>query len=68
MTLSKYHGGTQHTRTLHRGSPKPEATTSGFHGGSGKAKGITHAPPPPGGAVNCGGTFGMGTLKKGKRK
>jgi hypothetical protein len=66
MTLPKYHAGTRIPRSLHRGGVKPEATTSGFHGGSGKPKGVTHAPPRPGGAVNRGGTFGMGTLKKRK--
>jgi hypothetical protein len=37
------------------------------HAGSGRQHGILHAPPSPGSAVNRGGTFGMGTLKKGKR-
>jgi hypothetical protein len=48
---------------LNRGTaPKP----SPYHHGSGKPVGVTHAPPPAGGAVNRGGTFGMGTLKKRK--
>jgi hypothetical protein len=51
MALSKYHGGTRHTRTLHRGGMKPEATTAPYHVGSGASK-TTHAPPPPGGTVN----------------
>jgi hypothetical protein len=29
----------------HRGGAKPEATTSGFHGGSGKPKGVVHEAP-----------------------
>lgn len=37
-----------------------------IHHGSGKPTGVLHAPPPAGGAVNRGGTFGMGTLKKRK--
>jgi hypothetical protein len=49
--------------TLHRGTDKKP---SPYHGGSGKPKGVTHAPPRPGGAVNAGGTFGMGSLKKRK--
>jgi hypothetical protein len=48
---------------LNRGTaPKP----SPIHHGSGKSTGVIHAPPSPGGAVNRGGTFGMGTLKKRK--
>jgi hypothetical protein len=48
---------------LNRGT---ERKPSPYHGGSGAPKGVTHAPPSPGGAVNRGGTFGMGTLKKRK--
>jgi hypothetical protein len=59
---------------LHAGSGKPQGTLnhgthprpSPVHGGSGAPKGVTHAPPQRGGAVNRGGTFGMGTLKKRK--
>ena len=58
MTLSKYHGGTKHTRTLHRGRMKPEATTAPYHVGSGAPKG-THAPPRPGGAVNSANYAGQ---------
>jgi hypothetical protein len=29
----------------HRGGAKPEATTSGFHGGSGRPKGVVHDAP-----------------------
>jgi hypothetical protein len=36
-------------------------------GGSGAPMGITRSPPSPGEAVNRGGTFNMGTLKKGKK-
>ena len=39
---------------------------SPYHGGSGAPKGVVHAPPSAGSAVNRGGTFGMGTLKKRK--
>jgi hypothetical protein len=59
MTLTKTHGGTKLPRTIRRGAPKPEATTSGFHGGSGKAKGTTHAPPPQGGTVNSANYAGQ---------
>jgi hypothetical protein len=46
MTLSKFHGGTKLPRTLNRGAPKPEATTTpGFHGGSGMPKGVLHEAP-----------------------
>jgi hypothetical protein len=45
MTLSKYHGGTKLPRTLHRGGTKPEATTSGFHAGSGRPLGQLHEAP-----------------------
>jgi hypothetical protein len=31
-------------------------------------QGKIHAPPPPGGTVNRGGTFGMGVLAGKKRK
>jgi hypothetical protein len=62
---TKYHAGTHLPRTLKRGGAKPEATTSGqHHGGTLHVKGVTHSPPAVGGAVNRGGTFGMGTLKK----
>jgi hypothetical protein len=66
MTTSKYHAGTHLPRTLNRGGAKPEATTSGrHHGGTMHVKGRVHeAPTRP--AVNAGGTFGMGTLKKRK--
>jgi hypothetical protein len=60
----KHHGGTHHRQgTLNRGT---ERKPSPYHGGSGKPKGVTHAPPTAGSAVNRGGTFGMGTLKKRK--
>jgi hypothetical protein len=53
----------QNGTVSHKGTePKP----SPYHGGSGKPKGVLHAPPSPGSAVNRGGTFGMGTLKKRK--
>jgi hypothetical protein len=46
---TKFHAGTNNPRTLHRGTaPKPNP----YHGGSGKQKGVLHAPPAPGGAVN----------------
>jgi hypothetical protein len=59
----------------HAGSGKPQGVLnrgthtrpSPLHGGSGRPKGVVHAPSPRP-AVNAGGTFGMGTLKKGKRK
>jgi hypothetical protein len=61
------HAGTHLTRTLKRGAARPEATTSGgFHGGTNLKKGETRAPQPAGSAVNRGGTFGMGSLKKRK--
>jgi hypothetical protein len=55
-------------KKLHVGSGLPhghlnrgtEGKPSPYHGGSGKLKGITHASPAPGSAVNRGGTFGMG--------
>jgi hypothetical protein len=50
---------------LNKGTaPKPAP----YHVGSGKPKGVTHAPPSAGGAVNRGGTFGMGVLAGKKRK
>jgi hypothetical protein len=61
--MAKNHGGTHHVQgVLHKGT-KPQPSV---HHGSGKPLGVTHAPPPAGGAVNRGGTFGMGTLKKRK--
>jgi hypothetical protein len=64
MKISQFHGGTKLPRTLHKGT-KPQPSV---HHGSGKPLGVLHAPPPAGSTVNRGGTFGMGTLKKGKRK
>jgi hypothetical protein len=62
MTTKQYTTGSA-PRTLHKGTqPQP----SPYHGGSGAPKGIVHSAPSPGGAVNRGGTFGMGTLKKRK--
>jgi hypothetical protein len=57
MTLSKYHGGTKLPRTLHRGGTKPEATTSGFHTGSGRPLGQLHEAPtrPQANDQNYGG-------------
>jgi hypothetical protein len=63
MKISQFHGGTKLPRVLNRGTaPKP----SPIHHGSGKPVGVLHAPPSAGSAVNRGGTFGMGTLKKRK--
>jgi hypothetical protein len=60
--MTKFHGGTKHPKgVLYRGT-KPQPST--IHHGSGKPVGVVHAPPSPGAAVNRGGTFGMGTLKK----
>ena len=57
------HGGTKHIRgALHKGAPKPRVYS--HHGGTNSPQGVTHAPPRAGGAVNRGGTFGMGSLKK----
>jgi hypothetical protein len=40
------HGGTKHIKgVLHRGGKKPEATTSGFHVGSGRPLGQLHEAP-----------------------
>jgi hypothetical protein len=57
------HGGTKLVKgQLNRGT---HTRPSPVHGGSGMPKGRVHdAPPRP--AVNAGGTFGMGTLKKRK--
>jgi hypothetical protein len=64
--MVKKHGGTDHIQgRLNRGTEK---RPSPIHHGSGKPVGVTHAPPPPGGAVNRGGTFGMGSLKKGGKR
>jgi hypothetical protein len=49
---------------LNKGGPKPRIYAN--HGGTNLPQGVTHAPPRAGGAVNRGGTFGMGTLKKRK--
>jgi hypothetical protein len=56
MALPKYHGGTKHPRTLHRGGVKPEATTSGVHGGSGLPLGRVKSAPrlPQVNDQNCG--------------
>lgn len=43
--MAKTHGGTHHKQgVLHRGGPKPEATTAPYHVGSGAPK-TTHAAP-----------------------
>jgi hypothetical protein len=62
--MAKHHGGTHHVQgQLNRGTaPKP----SPIHHGSEKPLGVLHAPPSPGGAVNRGGTFSMGRIKKRK--
>jgi hypothetical protein len=62
--MVKRHGGTHHVQgVLNRGTaPKP----SPYHHGSGKPLGVLHEAPPAGSAVNRGGTFGMGSLKKRK--
>jgi hypothetical protein len=62
--MTKIHAGSglSHGHLNKGTAPKP----SPYHGGSGKSKGVTHAPSPAGGAVNRGGTFGMGTLQKRK--
>lgn len=60
--MTKRHGGTHHVQgSLQRGT---ERKPSPYHAGSGKPKGVLHAPPAAGSAVNRGGTFGMGSLKK----
>jgi hypothetical protein len=47
----------------HKGTqPRPNPV----HAGSGRPHGILHAPPTAGSAVNRGGTFSMGSLKKRK--
>jgi hypothetical protein len=61
--MAKHHGGTDHIQgRLSRGT---QARPNAVHGGSGRPHGITHGPPQP---RIQGGTFGMGTLKKGQRK
>ena len=66
--MQKIHGGSgiPHGTLRGKGGPKPRVYA--YHGGTSLPMGQVHAPPMPGGAVNKGGTFGMGTLKKGKRK
>jgi hypothetical protein len=64
--MQKLHAGSGIPHgTLHRGTDKKP---SPYHHGSSKSLGVLHSPPAAGGAVNRGGTFGMGTIKKGKRK
>ena len=61
--MKKTHGGSGKPQgTLNRDTqPRPNPT----HAGSGRPHGIVHeAPTRP--AVNAGGTFGMGTLKRRK--
>jgi hypothetical protein len=45
--MQKIHGGSgiPHGTMRGKGAPKPEATTSGFHGGSGRPKGVVHEAP-----------------------
>jgi hypothetical protein len=45
--MQKIHGGSgiAHGTMRGKGAVKPEATTSGFHGGSGRPKGIVHEAP-----------------------
>jgi hypothetical protein len=64
--MTKMHGGspTKRQGSLNRGA-KPSPTPPN-HGGTHLPTGRVHAPPPAGSAVNRGGTFGMGTLKKRK--
>jgi hypothetical protein len=50
---------------LNRGTERKPSPT---HGGSGRPKGRVHDAPSPGGAVNRGGSFGMGVLAGKKRK
>jgi hypothetical protein len=58
--------GTQHNSPMNRdNAPRPSRP---IHHGSGRPLGVLHAPPSPGGAVNRGGTFGMGVLAGKKRK
>jgi hypothetical protein len=63
--MTKRHGGTHHIQGVleNRGTaPRP----SPQHAGSGAPKGRLHDATPARPAVNAGGTFGMGTLKKRK--
>jgi hypothetical protein len=56
-TIMTNHAGTHLPRTLNRGRKTPPATTSGgFHGGSGRPKGVVHAAPtlPQVNAANYG--------------
>jgi hypothetical protein len=51
----------------HKGGAKPEATTSGFHVGSGRPLGAVHHGVPPRQYSNHGGTDAkMGVLKRRK--
>jgi hypothetical protein len=59
------HGGTNHEKgVLHKTKPQPRVYAN--HGGTNSQQGRVHDAPTRGGAVNRGGTFGMGTLKKRK--
>jgi hypothetical protein len=62
--MAKLHAGSgiPHGHQNKGTAPKP----SPIHHGSGKPLGVLHEAPSPGSAVNRGGTFGMGTLKKRK--
>jgi hypothetical protein len=55
------HGGTDHVKgVLHKGTAKQPSPT---HGGTLLPKGVTRKPSTRP-AVNSGGTFGMGTLRR----
>jgi hypothetical protein len=58
----KHHGGTQHVQgALHRGTaPRP----SPVHGGSGRPKGVVHAPRPRVYSNHGGTAARMGVLKR----
>jgi hypothetical protein len=62
--VKKYHAGSgRPLGTLHRGAAKPEATTVGFHAGSGAPKTL-HAAPRPGVAVNSANFAGQKLKRK----
>jgi hypothetical protein len=62
--MKRLHGRGLHNSPMNQDrTPAPKPT---YHHGTAKRLGVTHAPPAPGGAINRGGTFGMGTLKKRK--
>ena len=65
--MKKIHAGSGRPQGVLQGKGGPKPRVYAYHGGTSLPMGQVHAPPPAGGAVNRGGTFGMGVLAGKKR-